>query len=563
MTYHDVTVLGAGWSGLIAIKYMKEEGLTVVALERRDGIGGLWYYSDDPKEKTVMKSTRTTSSSSFTELSDYPYPDNMGEFPHHSQVLDYLKSYCENFDLFRHIRFNTTVEKVEKKGDLWYTYTSTGITFTSKFLIVCTGEPVADDPRDSVFANFTGCVYHAQEIKEPLEEHRNSRLLVYGGGETAADICQEWFDHVNLIYWSAPRGQSFFRRYGKAFPWNTPAAYDQVSSYALQCISPWWKSKPGFQWMCRWTTAGSLLAYHGHGIPEWNHDAANMHYFINKNGHVLDLIDYKKFVPKGAIESCNGKEVIFADGSKQEFDVVIVSTGYRTAFDYLPEQFTQKTFRQRYKHVMDNDDPTLSFIGFIRPVLASMPALAEIQSRWVAKVYSGKLELKSKEERLKVTKADGDYWIEYFSPGSQRLDRIVEGMIYYWDMVKLAEVYPSFTRLFKKSIYHWYVALVAPFNPGYTRLNEPEHEDKVIATMDKHRRKAAITDFILLIVFVSRMIWLEWWLTQLDKIKYKIQTSKYWPPVRDSRPVRIADWVWCIPKRLTYDNKTPLPDYNF
>ena len=43
MTYHDVTVLGAGWSGLIAIKYMKEEGLTVVALERRDGIGGLWY----------------------------------------------------------------------------------------------------------------------------------------------------------------------------------------------------------------------------------------------------------------------------------------------------------------------------------------------------------------------------------------------------------------------------------------------------------------------------------------------------------------------------------------
>ena len=62
-TYHDVTVIGAGWSGLVACKYMKEEGLSVVCIERKNDIGGVWLYSDDPNIPTVMKSTRCTSSS--------------------------------------------------------------------------------------------------------------------------------------------------------------------------------------------------------------------------------------------------------------------------------------------------------------------------------------------------------------------------------------------------------------------------------------------------------------------------------------------------------------------
>ena len=55
----------------------------------------------------------------------------------------------------------------------------------------------------------------------------------------------------------------------------------------------------GLSWVCHWTTAGSLLAYQGHGIPEWKNDADFFHFFINKNGHILDLVDYKHVVPKG------------------------------------------------------------------------------------------------------------------------------------------------------------------------------------------------------------------------------------------------------------------------
>ena len=559
MTYHDVTVLGAGWSGLLATKYMKEEGLTVVALERRDAIGGLWYYSDDPAEKTVMKSTRTTSSSTLTEMSDYPMPEEIGMFPHHAKILEYLKSYCEEFDLLRHIRFNTTAEKVEKKGEIWHVYTSTGITYTSKFLVVSTGEPIADDPRDTIFGNFTGSIYHAKEIKEPIEEHRNCRLLVFGGGETSADICQEWYNHTSCIYWSAPRGQHFFRRFAKILPWKNPQALDKASSPLLTTIAPFHYSKPGLSWICKWTTSGSLLNYQGHGIPEWKNDSPFMHLFINKNGHILDLIDYKKFVPKGGIESCNGKEVVFSDGSKQEFDVVIVSTGYKPAFPFLSEQYTEISFRDRYKHIFDNDDPSLAFVGFVRPVIGSMPALAEPQASWVAKIYSGRLKLKPKAERLEETKADAEYWWKYFEHSSHRLDRIVEGLTYATTIARLANIYPDYTRLFKRNIYHWYVAMVSPTNTAWLRLNDPKHEDQAIATLERHRQGSISPLHYLLILFL-RLIWFDWWCVQLENIKYKIQTSKYWPTIRELRIIQSINWVWCLPKRMLFDNTTVLPD---
>ena len=560
MTYHEVTVLGAGWSGLLATKCMKEEGLTVVALERRDDIGGLWYYSDDPTEMTVMKSTRTTTSSTFTEMSDYPMPEEIGVFPHHIKILEYLKSYCEEFDLLRHIHFNTTAEKVQKIGELWYVHASTGITYTSKFLIVSTGRPIADDPRDAIFGNFTGSIYHAKEIKEPMEEHRNCRLLVFGGGETSADICEEWYNYTTCIYWSAPRGQHFHMRYGKVLPWKNPQVYDKASSHLLTSVAPLDHGLPGFCWVCKWATSGSLLNYQGHGIPEWKNDSQAMHYFVNKNAHVLRLIDYKKLVPKGAIQSCNDNEVVFADGSSQEFDVIILSTGYKHGFSFLPKQYTQKSCRDRYKHIFDNDDPTLAFVGFVRPVIGSVPSITETQCRLVAKVYSGQVELKSKEERLKETSADSEYWNKYFETTSQRLDGIVEQLGYTHDIAKLAKIYPDYMRLFKRNIYHWYVVLDSPYNTSLYRLNEPEHEDKAIANLLKHRKGIAFSPLLLLLFLVLRLIWFDWWLNQLENIKYKIQTARHWPTVRELPPVRFVNWVWCLPKRMFFDNKTPLPD---
>lgn len=85
----------------------------------------------------------------------------------------------------------------------------------------------------------------------------------------------------------------------------------------------------------------------------------------------------------------------FVAGSKQEFDVIMMSTGYET-FDFSPELFAQKSFHNQYKHILGNSDPTLAFIAFVCPVLGTVPVLGEIQSRYVTKIYSGRVQLKFK-----------------------------------------------------------------------------------------------------------------------------------------------------------------------
>lgn len=556
--HRDVTVIGAGWSGLLACKYMLEEGLSVTAIEKREDIGGIWSYSDDPNTITVMKSTRCTSSSTVTEMSDFPMPEEMGTFPHHQGIMKYLHSYAEQFNLMPHIKLNREVKKVEKDDTTWKVTCSNGEIYTSRFLVIATGaaqKPNLEILQDDTLRGFTGKIYHASEIKAPLEEHRGQRLLVIGGGETGSDICSEWVDHAQVIYWSIPRGQHFFRKYAKVVPWGKPQALDKASSRMMKNIAPYTRSKPGLAWICKWTSNGSLLAYQGHGIPEWKNDAAYFHFFINKNGKVLDLVDYEHIVPKGAIVGCNGREVTFADGSQQEFDLIILSTGYSVEYPYLPKRYRDTRVKERHKFVFDVEDPSIAFIGLVRPIVGSIVGVSELQARWAAKIYSNKVPLKPLEERREDVRKDSAYWNEYFKDTSQRIEGLVEAFTYIDDVARHAQIFPDYWSLFKRNPKHWFVAVNAPYNGATYRLNEPEQEEKAIATMQAHRRNTLTPVHLLLIVFL-RLIWFDWILNLLGALKYRIQVASWWPGVRSMRGVQAVNNVWCLPKRVLFDKSS-------
>jgi len=57
-----VAVIGAGVSGLAAIKCCRDEGLDVVCFERRNGLGGLWNYTEnvEPGQSNVSRLEMTT-----------------------------------------------------------------------------------------------------------------------------------------------------------------------------------------------------------------------------------------------------------------------------------------------------------------------------------------------------------------------------------------------------------------------------------------------------------------------------------------------------------------------
>lgn len=106
-----IAVIGAGPSGLTAIKACKEEGMAVVCFEKTDSFGGRWCYRKThvPGISSVMKSTVSIHSKEMNAFSDFPPPLSFPNYLHHSKMLEYLRLYAETFDLFRHIKYHQEV----------------------------------------------------------------------------------------------------------------------------------------------------------------------------------------------------------------------------------------------------------------------------------------------------------------------------------------------------------------------------------------------------------------------------------------------------------------------
>ena len=310
----------------------------------------------------------------------------------------------------------------------------------------------------------------------------------------------------------------------------------------------------GLAWVCRWTTSGSLLAYQGHGIAEFRNQANFFHSFINKHAHVLDLIDYEKVVPKGPVSDVIGKSVYFTDGSTLDVDIIILCTGYITSFPFLPEKM-KCDLTDLYKYAIHPEDHTLSFIGYARPIIGSIPMLSEMQARFICRIISGQVSLVSKPEIKKIVEKDKIFWNNYFKNTSQRISTLVEGYTYLDDLAKLCNCSPDYWALLRRNPKGFFTAIFAPANPCMYTLNDPKKESSALKTLKKHSSDT-ITPLNLITIILLRLIMFDWFCDVLGTVKFKIQTSWFWKCIRNYPFIRLLDYIWCTPKRCLFDNKS-------
>ena len=103
----QVVIIGAGISGLVTAKALKEYGYDVIVLEKENGIGGVWALSRHYPGLTTQNTKDTY------HFSDLPMPIHYPEFPTGKQMLEYLSDYAETFDLWPHIMLNKKVTGVK------------------------------------------------------------------------------------------------------------------------------------------------------------------------------------------------------------------------------------------------------------------------------------------------------------------------------------------------------------------------------------------------------------------------------------------------------------------
>ncbi|KAL1022504.1 hypothetical protein UPYG_G00028570 [Umbra pygmaea] len=199
-----VCVIGAGAAGLTSIKSCLEEGLQPTCFERSEDIGGLWRFKDapEPGSASIYRSLVVNTSKEMMCFSDFPMPADYPNYMMHSQILQYLRLYAQQFDLLRHITFQTSVQSVRQRPDFRYsgqwevvTENSKGEKETHIFdgILVCSGHftvpflPLAQFPGHEAFP---GRCLHSWEYKD-AEAFRGKRVMVVGIGNSGADIAVE------------------------------------------------------------------------------------------------------------------------------------------------------------------------------------------------------------------------------------------------------------------------------------------------------------------------------------------------------------------------------------
>ena len=363
----DVCIIGAGWSGIYACKYGIENGLNPIVLERREALGGVWNYSDDPETTTVMRSTVSSSSRLVTEASDFFMDETVGHFMHHEEILEYLHAYVKNFELEQYIQYGATVTSVEKiasadgQSQWQITYEQDGQqkTVTATNVAVCAGLHNKQREIGKPISNFSGQTLHSGSIKEidPDDFSADDHVIVYGGGETASDVVDLLVKTPAKITWAIRGGQHFLRktlfhqRKGVGQFDKHDFALDTIASPLINGFSSFSKGAPGRRYITDWLSTGSMKKYQGHGIRAWKNSYRYAQQFFNKNGHSVDFVHSGRVIAENEITDVVDDEVTFKTGNRRKYTHIICCFGYQFHCPFLPEQYATGKLEDHFHFV--------------------------------------------------------------------------------------------------------------------------------------------------------------------------------------------------------------------
>ncbi|KAL7919542.1 flavin-binding monooxygenase-like domain-containing protein [Trichoderma austrokoningii] len=190
----NVCVVGTGATGLLAVKNLVEQGLSVRALEQSANLGGHWHHSTDGEQVSALAETRANMSKETNCFTDFPMPDDYPSFPSAKQIGDYLEAYADKFELIKHIELSTTVTSIrrDEEDGVWIVstrHTKTGEEEEREYdrVVVATGGLlVRNMPEVKGLEKFAGEAMHSRDFKDAAK-YAGKNVLVVGLGSTGAD----------------------------------------------------------------------------------------------------------------------------------------------------------------------------------------------------------------------------------------------------------------------------------------------------------------------------------------------------------------------------------------
>lgn len=377
-----VCVIGAGPSGITAVKNLLDEGLDVVCYDFNNEVGGNWIYSEVESHSSVFETTHIISSKTLSQYEDFTFDDfeaGIPDYPSHDQLRRYFQAYAKHFDLYRVIQFNTLVPHCERltDGNWEVTIQKEGKSSTEIFsdLVVCNGHHWK--PRHPNYpGEFTGEYLHSHQFKKAAP-FAGKRILVIGGGNSACDVAVETSRVAEKTTISMRRGYRIIPKFLFGKPSDVVAGELNFLPRKLKYL---------LSEMTVGIMQGSNELY---GLQKPTQRVSETHPTVNDE--LLYKLRHGKVYPKVDIERFDGKTIHFKDGSSEEFEVVIACTGFILTHPFFDEDFINYSEGDvpLYLKMMHEKHPNLYFIGMFQPLGCIWPG-SELQSKIAAREIAGK-----------------------------------------------------------------------------------------------------------------------------------------------------------------------------
>ena len=376
-----IAVIGAGPSGITALKNLLDQGLDAVAFDRNEDVGGNWIYSEKESHSSVFETTHIISSKTLSQYEDFTFDDfdpETADYPSHEVLRNYFQAYARHFDLYPHIRFGTMVKSCDRVSSTEWKVTTEkdGVETTESFthLVVANGHHWK--PRYPEYpGEFTGEFLHSHHFKKAAP-FAGKRVLVIGGGNSACDVA------VETSRVSAQTAISWRRGY-----WIAPKFFFGKPSDVVAEGTKWLplKLRTFFNQILLRLYWGDYKKY---GLRPITDPFGSTHPTINDE--LFHKIRHGKVKPRMDIRRFDGKKVTFEDGKTEEFDSIIACTGYWLSHPFFDKNLIDYSSGPvpLYLKMFHPEIQNLYFIGMFQPLGCIWPG-AELQSKLMAQELIG------------------------------------------------------------------------------------------------------------------------------------------------------------------------------
>jgi putative flavoprotein involved in K+ transport len=339
----EVVIIGGGQGGIALGARLRHLGVSTIIVERNERAGDSW--------RKRYKSLALHDPVWYDHLPYLPFPDNWPVFSPKDKIADWLQMYAKVMELNYWCSTNARSASYDESRGRWsVTVDRDGheVTLWPRQLVLALG--VAGKPNVPAFPGsdrFVGDQHHSSQHPGP-DLHVGKKVVVIGSNNSAHDICAALWEtgaDVTMVQRSSTcviRSESLlehtlaplYSEAAVASGVDTRTADLLFASLPYRIMNQF--QKPAYdtirekdaEFYTRLENAGFQLDF---GDDE---SGLFMKYLRRGSGYYID-VGASELIANGSIKLAQGQvdhlteaEVVLADGTRLEADVVVYATGY-------------------------------------------------------------------------------------------------------------------------------------------------------------------------------------------------------------------------------------------